>query len=502
MAEQQLADCIPWPASDMAGALQWLALEMRAYRGDLYQTACDLALGDGERARCIAQAQRLESFANLVERLAVQARQQVRKPKAKADVQAPKQTTSAAPEGYISTSEAARRSGLSTSGICYLVRRGVLPGCKVGRSWMVQQTAVEQYRQPGYVAVKVAAAQLGKSVYQVRDYLSEGELTGVKRGGKWFVSEAAIRDFLERHPDHPKAGPVEPPDGYLTTWEAARRSGLSRLALCDLLRRGTLAGVKRERLWFIPAAEVERLCQKRVVTPPEIERYVSAVEAAKRLGVGKQTVHRWVASGRLAGMQLGRLNNTWAISEKSIDAYLTSVAQTQQEQAERKEIGDGFVSGRFGNYLTIAATCERLYRCGITLGGNDVVTLLEQGQLRGQRYGGCDWVDRDSLRDYIETTLSQKAAGEESTNNPDGDPGDVTRRVALRPKPDGDRYEWVVICDPTRKNDEPGDFYGGRFRILDLRVSAAKMDWPEGIAFRNARTGQHLVYQAGSLVQT
>ena len=31
-------------------------------------------------------------------------------------------------------------------------------------------------------------------------------------------------------------------------------------------------------------------------------------------------------------------------------------------------------------------------------------------------------------------------------------------------------YDWKVIVDPTRSEDDPGLFYGGLFRMVDLRL--------------------------------
>ena len=44
---------------------------------------------------------------------------------------------------------------------------------------------------------------------------------------------------------------------YLTTPEAAERSGLTRVYLALLLRRGTLEGFRRGRDWFVYADSLE-----------------------------------------------------------------------------------------------------------------------------------------------------------------------------------------------------------------------------------------------------
>jgi excisionase family DNA binding protein len=50
---------------------------------------------------------------------------------------------SVAGEGYISTSEAARRGGYGVSHVNHLVRSGRLLGRRVGRRWFIDENALE-----------------------------------------------------------------------------------------------------------------------------------------------------------------------------------------------------------------------------------------------------------------------------------------------------------------------------------------------------------------------
>lgn len=59
---------------------------------------------------------------------------------------------------------------------------------------------------------------------------------------------------------------------------------------------------------------------------------------------------------------------------------------------------------------------------------------------------------------------------------------------------DGGLHEWQVIADPT-------DMFNRRvFRLHDVRQSAFDHSWPEGIAFRNLRTGEQLQFVNGQLI--
>ena len=61
-------------------------------------------------------------------------------------------------------------------------------------------------------------------------------------------------------------------------------------------------------------------------------------------------------------------------------------------------------------------------------------------------------------------------------------------------------YDWKVIVDPTRVEDDPGLFYGGLFRMVDLRLDRdEKSTWPNGIVFEHILTGQRLTFEKGQL---
>ena len=64
------------------------------------------------------------------------------------------------------------------------------------------------------------------------------------------------------------------------------------------------------------------------------------------------------------------------------------------------------------------------------------------------------------------------------------------------------KYAWQVVQDPTRKDDDPGLFYGHLFRYSDVFALSNESTtyWPEGIVFRNIRTGKTIKYQHGSPV--
>ncbi|MBI9050048.1 MAG: hypothetical protein JEZ00_11550 [Anaerolineaceae bacterium] len=73
-------------------------------------------------------------------------------------------------------------------------------------------------------------------------------------------------------------------------------------------------------------------------------------------------------------------------------------------------------------------------------------------------------------------------------------------RGEIRTKRDINGYNLKVIVDPTRLGDDPGLFYGGLFRMIDLRLDRDEIStWPDGIVFEHTLTGQQFTYKEGKL---
>ena len=61
-------------------------------------------------------------------------------------------------------------------------------------------------------------------------------------------------------------------------------------------------------------------------------------------------------------------------------------------------------------------------------------------------------------------------------------------------------YDWKVIVDPTRCANDPGLFFGGLFRMVDLRLDRdERSSWPDGIVFEHIQTCQRLTFEHGKL---
>ena len=94
----------------------------------------------------------------------------------------------------------------------------------------------------------------------VSRWLRDGDLPGQRmpgERGQWLIDPAALDAFLAHREGeaHHKTTPSR--DGYLSVTQAARILGLSRQAVYDRRRAGTLRMEEIDGYWYVPAKELE-----------------------------------------------------------------------------------------------------------------------------------------------------------------------------------------------------------------------------------------------------
>lgn len=72
-----------------------------------------------------------------------------------------------------------------------------------------------------------------------------GELPARKSAGTWLCEEEDVRAVF---------GEENPPEGWMTIPEAARRAGISRAAVYSKVKRGIIPAVKAQRVLWVPGA--------------------------------------------------------------------------------------------------------------------------------------------------------------------------------------------------------------------------------------------------------
>jgi len=110
---------------------------------------------------------------------------------------------------YMGTTEASRRSGLSTAWIRRLLATGRVEGLRLGHDWAVDYESLAGYlrqeRKPGpkeYMGTTEASRRSGLSTPWIRRLLATGRVQGLRLGHDWAVDYESLAGYLrqERKP--------------------------------------------------------------------------------------------------------------------------------------------------------------------------------------------------------------------------------------------------------------------------------------------------------------
>lgn len=198
----------------------------------------------------------------------------------------------ALPEDHVTTAVAGKMLGVTPQYVTQRIRTGSLPALTIGRRYFVPIEALDNVVPRGSITVQQAAARLGVTPEWVRQRIREGSLPAAKVGHRYFIRAEGLT-----RPTPVTRKAFVPPEGYVTTPEAARRLGISRKNVGNRIRKGFLPAVKDGRRLIVP---VEAL-----VTLPT-EGHVSVYEAADRLGVTKWALYERIRSGILPSVKVGQ----------------------------------------------------------------------------------------------------------------------------------------------------------------------------------------------------
>ncbi len=231
-----------------------------------------------------------------------------------------------APAGTVDTSEAARRLGVSTSPVLDLIRRGRLPALRVGRRrWAIAETALQSLieardaaqRPVGTVNAFEAARRLGVSPYWVLRRINGGKLSAIHVRNGWAIAESDLESLAEM------LTAAQLPADTVGTSEAARRLGVSKAPVLDLISTGRLPAFRVGRRWAIAETDLESLVAERAAGPFHRERMptgtVAVADAARRLGLSPVRVRELISTGRLPASRVGHRR---AIAETELQSLI------------------------------------------------------------------------------------------------------------------------------------------------------------------------------------
>lgn len=147
------------------------------------------------------------------------------------------------PPGWEWLSEALKRCGLGRYVVLRLIRAGRLRARRVRQRWQVETASLEECAREralpaGWVGTSDAGRRLGVGRQEIRRRIRAGQLRAEKRGRRWAVAESSIEEQL-------------PPPGWITTQEAARRTGWASSTIGLRIHKGQVVARKIGKRWFV-----------------------------------------------------------------------------------------------------------------------------------------------------------------------------------------------------------------------------------------------------------
>ncbi len=164
---------------------------------------------------------------------------------------------------YVSVMQAARLLGLTRFAIFKRIERGLIEARRVGRHYVIHrnQLATEQrepesparsdyrhepVRQEGFISIPECAQLLGISRIAVFRQVKSGKLPATKVGRHYVIARKLIAGSVG-----PDGTIAESANRYCSVIEAARRLGISRIAVFKRIQNGKIKAVKIGRSYAI-----------------------------------------------------------------------------------------------------------------------------------------------------------------------------------------------------------------------------------------------------------
>lgn len=243
----------------------------------------------------------------------------------------------------------------------------------------------------GYLTYNEAAEALGVQAQRVRQLVRRGQLDGVTVGGVPHVTPESV---LERIESAPRAGgvgsrgPLEVPDGYVSSGDASKVLGVTASRVSALVADGMLDGMRvggDGRYVVSREGLLSRILDGGRAAPPrkprEVGGYMKLTDAAKALGISKGRMSTLVKSMAVETVKEGKYT-------------LVPTSEVERMRGARRGRGNPrFTAPREGEHLEAApAGYIQVKEAAALLGVSRqrVHQLLESGRLEGGRYLDAD----------------------------------------------------------------------------------------------------------------
>lgn len=207
-------------------------------------------------------------------------------------------------ENYISTAELAKFLGISVVAVFKRIKKGQIKATKIGRSYAIPYSYIQEefpkYKIPAidegqYISVMQAAKRLGISRVAVYKKVKKGILEA-KRVGRHFV---IATDAIENVSQNPSSEVSNSQKEYFSVPEYAEHIGVSRVAIFKRIQTGSIKALRVGGKYIIPRNAMDQNVESEV-------NYLSVLQVAQKLGVSRITIFKRIKSGKLSAVRIGR----------------------------------------------------------------------------------------------------------------------------------------------------------------------------------------------------
>lgn len=226
---------------------------------------------------------------------------------------------------YLSTAQAAALLGISPVAVFKRIKSGRLKARKIGRSYAIDRKELSD-DLPDYagprglgeeeLSLSEAAQLLGVTRMTVYNRVRNGDIPARRIGRSYVIARKELRPEPKGRPEHPALQ-----RDYVSVMEYAEIIGSNRKTVLNQIHQGRIKARKVGRHYVIAREDIPLAGLFVSPAAGRPEDFISIAEAARRLGISRIAVFKKVKKGHIPAQRMGR---SYAIPAAAIeDKYAT-----------------------------------------------------------------------------------------------------------------------------------------------------------------------------------
>ncbi len=213
---------------------------------------------------------------------------------------------------------------------------------------------LSEFPQSKYISIPEYAQALGISRIAVYQRVIKG-LIPAKKIGRNYVIESSLSEVRSDDVSSQILPSNKKQAQYFSIFEAAKKLGISRIAVFQKIKKGQISATKCGRNYLVHAdalsIEIKKLAvSKRKKLLKKVKNFISIPELAQQMNLSRHDVYQKVKTGKILAEKVGR---NYVVSQQNV--YSISAHQ---------EIKEGFIADE---YISIPQLAKELNVSRITI---------------------------------------------------------------------------------------------------------------------------------------